>query len=148
MSPATVPATATPSGSAAAAGGVDGGLQDGHGGLHRLGALDQLGEEELALAEEVADLLDALDEALVEDVAGGEAGVEALLGEALGVLDLAVDDGLLHLFVEVFCCHWILLTTTTSASPQARPSLPATRGLRPGRKSVARRGKPVASHHA
>ena len=57
--------------SAASAGGVEGGLQDGDGGLHRLGALDQLGEEELALAEEVADLLDALDEALVEDVAGG-----------------------------------------------------------------------------
>ena len=102
MSPATVPATATPSVLRLAAGGVDGGLQDGHGGLHGLGALDQLGEEELALAEEVADLLDALDEALVEDVAGGETGVEALLREGGGLFGLAVDDGLLHLFVELF----------------------------------------------
>src|SRR5450756_254990 len=126
-------------GPAAPAGGVDGGLQDGHGGLHGLGALDQLGEEELALAEEVADLLDAAHEALVEDVAGGQAGVEALLGQGCGLFGLTVDDGLLHQFVELFR-HWILLTTTPSASPQARPSLPATRGFRRGKKSVARRG--------
>ena len=89
-------------GLAASAGGVDGRLEHGDGGLHGLGALDQLGEEELALAEEVADLFDALDEALVEDVAGGQAGVETLLGEALGVLDLSVDDALLHLLVQLF----------------------------------------------
>ncbi len=57
------------------------------------------------MAEEVADLLDALDEALVEDVGGGQAGVEALLGEARGVLGLAVDHGLLHLCVELVG-HW------------------------------------------
>ena len=82
MSPATVPATATPRVRAALLGRVEGGLQDGHRGLHGLGPLDQLGQEELAAAEEVADLLDALDEALVEDVDGGQAGVEALLRPA------------------------------------------------------------------
>ena len=106
---------------ALAAGGVEGRLQDGHGGLHGLGPLDQLGEEELAAPEEVADLLDALDEPEVEDVAGGEAGVEALLREALGVLDLAVDDGLLHLVVQVR--HGVLLRTST-------PTAPATPGRR------------------
>jgi hypothetical protein len=60
---------------AAFLGGVQGGLQDGHGGLHGLGALDQLGQEELAFAEELADGLDALDEALVEDVGRREARV-------------------------------------------------------------------------
>ncbi len=85
----------------AAAGGVEGGLQDAHRGLHRLRPLHQLGEEELAAPEELADLLDALHETGVEDVAGGQAGVEALLGEAFGVLDLAVDDALLHLLVEL-----------------------------------------------
>ena len=82
---------------AALLGGVQGGLQDGHGGLHGLGALDQLGQEELALAEEVADLLDALDEALVEDVGRREAGVEALLGQRGGGVVLAVDHRLGHL---------------------------------------------------
>ena len=60
---------------AAGAGGVERGLQHRHGGLHRFGALDELGQEELAASEEVADLLDALDEAEVEDVDRGEAFV-------------------------------------------------------------------------
>ena len=74
---------------------------DGHGGLHGLGPLHQLGEEELALTEEVADLLDALDEALVEDVGGRETGVKALLGQLGRFLDLAVDHGLLHLREQI-----------------------------------------------
>ena len=97
------------------AGGVDGGLQDGDRGLHRLGALDELGEEELAAAEEVADLLDALDVAQVEDVDRGQAGVEALLGELGSELDLAVDHGLLHLGVEILS-HHILLEQLSSAA--------------------------------
>ncbi len=101
MSPATVPATRRAEGLAAAAGGVDGRLQDGHGGLHRLGPLDELGQEELTLGEQVADLLDALDEAVVEDVARGKAGVKALLGQSGGLLGLAIDDGLRHLGVQV-----------------------------------------------
>lgn len=40
-------------------------LQHGHDALHGLGALDQLGEKELALAEEVADLFGALDETVM-----------------------------------------------------------------------------------
>ncbi len=91
------------------AGGVEGGLKDGDRGLHRLGPLDELGEEELAAGEEVADLLDALDEAEVEDVDRGKAGVEALLGELGRELGLAVEHGLLHLGVEVLG-HPVLLS--------------------------------------
>jgi hypothetical protein len=80
---------------------VELGLQNSHGGLHGLGALHQLGQEELTLAEEVADLLDALDEALVEDVGRRQTGREALARQLFGKLQLAVDHGLRHLGVEI-----------------------------------------------
>ena len=89
--------------------GVERGLEHGDGGLHGLGALDQLGEEELALAEEVADLFDALTKPLSRMSPAAQARVEAFLREALGVLDLAVDDALLHLLVQLFPDIWILL---------------------------------------
>jgi hypothetical protein len=72
------------------------GLQDRYGGLHRLGALYQLGQEELALGEEVADLLDALHETLVQDVSRRDTGIQALLGQCGGIFCLSIDDGLRH----------------------------------------------------
>ncbi len=123
MSPATVPATALPRRLAAFLARVERGLQHGDGGLHGLGALDQLGEEELALAEEVADLFDALHEALVEDVAGLQTRVETLLGEALSVLDLTVDDALLHLLVQLFR-HLDPPCTLSAVRPQERVWVP------------------------
>ena len=102
---------------------VERGLKHGDGGLHGLGALDQLGEEELALAEEVADLFDALHEALVEDVAGAETRVETLLRQALSILDLTVDDALLHLLVQLFR-HLDPPCTQSAVRPQERVWVP------------------------
>ncbi len=129
MSPATVPATATPSERLAPPAASRAGCKDGDRGLHRLGPLDELGEEELAAGEEVADLLDALDEAQVEDVDRGKAGVEALLGELGRELGLAVDHGLLHLGVQILG-HRFLLAQLSSAA-RALTAGPARRRVCP-----------------
>ena len=62
-SPCTVPMTMRPLASAACA--FEGGVGDLGGPGHGVGAHHQLGEEELAALEELADLLDALDEAVL-----------------------------------------------------------------------------------
>src|SRR5674476_1419619 len=62
----------------------EGGVGDRGSSGHGVGAHHQLGEEELAALEELADLLDAFDEALRHDVAGGDALVEGALRDRLG----------------------------------------------------------------
>ena len=50
---------------------LEGGVDDLGGAGHGVGAHHQLGEEDLAALEELADLLDALDEAVLHDVGRG-----------------------------------------------------------------------------
>jgi hypothetical protein len=58
-------------------------------------------EEELARFEELADLLDALDEAVGHDVAGADAGGQGASGHLLGGGAVTGDDRLGCFFVDV-----------------------------------------------
>src|SRR5450759_856583 len=79
----------------------EGGVGDRGSSGHGVGAHHQLGQEELAALEELADLLDALDEALRHDLAGGDALVEGALRDHFGGGAVAVDDALGCFSVDV-----------------------------------------------
>jgi len=77
---------------------VERGTDHLHRRLHRLGTLDELGEEILPLVPELADAADPGDEAVLD---GGEefgGGGDELLGEPACVVDVPVDHGVMHCF--------------------------------------------------
>ena len=78
-------------------------LHDLGGAGHGVGRHHELGQEDLAALEELADLLDALDEAVRHDVAGRYPLLEGALGHILGRRTVGVDDGVDRFLVDV--CH-------------------------------------------
>ena len=82
---------------------LEGGVGDLGGAGHGVGAHHQLGEEDLAALEQLADLLDALDEAVLHDVGRSEAGVERALRDLLGCRPVGGHDALGCFCVDV--CH-------------------------------------------
>ncbi len=118
------------------------GLEDGHGRLHGLGARDELGQEVLALLPELADLLDARDVAVLDDVEEVQPGPDGLPGQPAGGGAVAVDDGLPHVRIDGVLVHSRLLKRDSAmASMKAGlvPQHPPTRFAPPRTMSGTKR---------
>ena len=110
---------------------LEGGVGDLGGAGHGVRAHHELGEEDLAALEEVADLLDAFDEAVLHDVGRSDAGVERALRDLLGARPVGVHDALGCFLVDV--CHdpGLLPTLFTTVSARLGMAGAEARAMKP-----------------
>ena len=107
-------------------------VADRHGGFHRLGGQHQLGQEDLALVELVAELTDADDEALVHHLLGLMPAAKATLGDVLGLV-LVLREKRFSRFVDqllvAIACSLLISACRVVVRAAARIAVAATQPL-------------------